>query len=579
VVVLLNGHGISSGRADMVQAVDLDVVALRITCVADRPSRAPEPSSGLIASSGAQASRPTVRGKPTSALAGPSTGKETTMTTDFAEPSAAATSVADPRRWWVLTVVSFAQFMIAIDSSIVNVMGPRLKEAIGLSTTGLQWVMNIYVLLFGGLLLLGGRLADVIGRKQIFLFGLVVFTGASLAAGFAHSETQLLTARAVQGIAAAALSPASLSILVTSFPDPAERSKAFGVWGAVIGIGASVGTIIGGAIVNTDWRWAFWINVPVGVALGVAAVALIHIRRPSGARPPADVPGALTATGGLVLLVYGIVTSTEHGWTDWRTLGSFAVSAALLTAFVVVEQRSPSPLVPLRLFRARSVVAGSLGEFLTAALMMPLFFLLPLYMQEVLGYSPLKTGLAWLPTSLGLILLAPVLSQLITKTGPRAMYLGGVVALGAVLVIAVGIPQHASYERFMLPLSALFGVGLLACLLATPIVGTSGATDEDAGTTSALLNASTQIGAAFGIAISVTVLNTRAAHLVAHGATANEALVKGLSTAFAVLFVMLALSAINGLIGFRGLGQPAASEAPASATLPVGAPAEAHPHP
>jgi EmrB/QacA subfamily drug resistance transporter len=494
-----------------------------------------------------------------------------------------ATTSADPRRWWILTIVSFAQFMIAIDASIVNVMGPRLKEAIGLSTTGLQWVMNIYVLLFGGLLLLGGRLADVIGRRQIFLIGLVLFTAASLLAGLAHTETQLLTARALQGIGAAALSPASLSILVTSFPDQGERSKAFGVWGAVIGIGASVGTIIGGAIVNADWRWAFWINVPIGILLGAAALALIHISRPTGTRPPTDLAGAVTATGGLLLLVYAIVTSTENGWGDWRTIGAFAVSAVLLVAFVAVEQRSPAPLVPLRLFRVRAVVAGSLGEFLTSALMMPLFFLLPLYMQEVLGYSPLKTGLAWIPTSLGLILLAPVLSQLITKTGPRAMYLFGVVALAGVLAIAIGIPQHASYARFMLPLSAIFGVGLLCCLLATPIVGTSQATDEDAGTTSALLNASTQIGAAFGIAIAVTVLNTRSTHLIAHGATPDQALVKGLSTAFAVLLIMLALSALNGLIGFRGLGKPTADEPARPATVddapvlpPAAVPVESH---
>ncbi|MER5641550.1 DHA2 family efflux MFS transporter permease subunit [Kitasatospora sp. NPDC002227] len=463
---------------------------------------------------------------------------------------------ANPKRWWVLIVVSLAQFIIAIDSSVVNVMGPRLKESIGLSTTGLQWVMNIYVLLFGGLLLLGGRLSDVIGRKAMFIGGLAVFTIASFTAGFAHSEGQLLASRAAQGIAAAALSPASLSILVTSFPDPGERSKAFGIWGAVIGIGASVGTIIGGAIANADWRWAFWINVPVGLVVGLGAVALVARSTRTGARQPVDLVGAVTATGGVLLLVYGIVTTDQHGWGSATTLGCFAAAIVLLIAFVVVESKSSAPLVPLRLFRSRAVVSGALGEFLTAGLMMPLFFLIPLYLQNVLGYSTLQTGLAWIPTSLGLMICAPIASQLITKVGARPMYLVGTAVLGGTLAVAIGIPQHSSFWGFMLPLSGLFGVGLVLCLIATPVVGTSQATEEDAGTTSALLNASTQLGAAFGLAIAVTVFNNRVTHQLATGHSANASLVSGISIAATALLVMLGLSIVNGLVGFRGLGKP-----------------------
>ncbi|MFF1698396.1 DHA2 family efflux MFS transporter permease subunit [Streptomyces sp. NPDC058257] len=463
----------------------------------------------------------------------------------------AATAPPDPRRWWVLGVISLAQFVIAIDSSVVNVMGPRLKESIGLSTTGLQWVMNIYVLLFGGLLLLGGRLADVVGRRLVFLAGLALFTLASLGAGLADSEGALLAARALQGIGAAALSPASLSILVTVFPDTKERAKAFGVWGAVIGIGASTGTIMGGAIVNVDWRWAFWINVPVGLAVGAAALVLVKALRPSGERPAKDLAGAVTATGGLLLLVYAIVTSGDHGWADWRTLGAFAVAVALLIAFVVVEGRSKAPLVPLRLFRSRSVVAGGLGEFLTAAIMMPIFFLLPLWMQGVLGYSPLRTGLAYLPVSIALMVLAPLASTLIGRTGPRNMYLAGTVALAGCVVMLIGLPVHTGYWSFLLPATTLFGVGLVFCLIPTPVVGTSEATDEDAGTTSALLNASTQIGAAFGIAVAVTVLNNKTASEAAHGANPDVALVNGLQSAFTVLLVFLVLSVLTGLFGFR----------------------------
>ncbi|HZU54849.1 MAG TPA: MFS transporter [Actinocrinis sp.] len=474
------------------------------------------------------------------------------MTTDSAMVPRAGT--ADPRRWWILVIVSFAQFVLAIDGSIVNVMGPRLKEAIGLSTTGLQWVMNIYVLLFGGLLLLGGRLADVIGRKQIFLIGLLVFTAASFAAGLSHTEAELLAARAVQGLAAAALSPASLSIVVTVFPDPDERKKAFGVWGTIIGVGASMGTLLGGAIADADWRWAFWLNVPIGVIVAAGTFAWVHIPRPSGKRPSTDLLGALTATGGLLLLVYGIINSSIHSWTAPATVASFASSAVLLVAFVFVEARSKAPLVPLRLFRSRAVLAGGFGEFLTAALMMPLFFMLPLYMQEVQGYSPLKTGLAWLPTSIGIMVFASFAPKLIMKTGPRTMYLAGTGVLVAVVALAIGIPLHGGYARFMLPLSALFGLGLVLCLIPTPIVGTSQATEQDAGTTSALLNASTQIGAGFGIAVSVTVLNSRVSHLLEAGQPYQTALVHGLSRAFIVLAVFLGLSMLNGFFTFRGLG-------------------------
>jgi EmrB/QacA subfamily drug resistance transporter len=465
------------------------------------------------------------------------------------------TGTSDPRRWWILVVVSLAQFVLAIDGAIVNVMGPRLKEAIGLSTTGLQWVMNIYVLLFGGLLLLGGRLADVLGRRQVFVSGLVVFTAASFGAGLSHTETELLVARAVQGLGAAALSPASLSIVVTVFPDPDERKKAFGVWGTIIGVGASTGTLLGGAIADADWRWAFWLNVPVGVIVGAGTLAWVRIPRPTGSRPPMDLLGALTATGGLILLVYGIINSSIRSWTANATLISFSASAVLLASFVVVESRSGAPLVPLRLFRTRAVIAGGLGEFLTAALMMPLFFMLPLYMQEVQGYTPLRTGLAWLPTSIGIMVFASAAPKLILRTGPRLMYLTGTAVLVGVVALAVGIPLRSGYAGFMLPLSALFGLGLVLCLIPTPIVGTSQATDKDAGTTSALLNASTQIGAGFGIAVSVTVLNSRVSHLLEAGQPYRTALVHGLSRAFIVLGVFLGLSMLNGLFTFRGLGQ------------------------
>ncbi|HSV68377.1 MAG TPA: MFS transporter [Mycobacteriales bacterium] len=478
-----------------------------------------------------------------------------------AQPEATSPPPPDNRRWWVLIVVSMAQFLVVTDATIVNVMLPQLQRSLGMSGTGLQWVMSLYVLLFGGLLLLGGRLTDVVGRRRVLLSGIVLFTAGSLLAGLAHSQAQLLSARAIQGIAAACVSPAALSILVTTFTDLKERNKAFGIWGTVIGIGASIGTLLGGAIVDIGWRWAFYINVPIGVVLALGAVALIRGGAPTGPRPKSDTAGALTATAGLLAVVYGIVSTTMHGWLDPLTIGSLAAGAVLLGVFVQVEHRSTAPLLPLRLFRQRGVVAGTLGQFITAGVMLPTFFLLPQYMQTVLGYSPLKTGLAYLPTSLALMIVAPILTQAINKTGPRSLYISGAVVLGGMLVLLQGTALHGNYWGLLMPATAMLGLGLVLCMIPTPVVGTSQATEQDAGTTSALLNAATEVGGALGLAVTATVVTARAGELIVGGAGPLDALNQGLHRGFLVLLVWAGLSLLVGIIGFRGFKPTAAADA------------------
>jgi EmrB/QacA subfamily drug resistance transporter len=471
-----------------------------------------------------------------------------------AEPfdgSAGPSAMGDSRRWRILVVVVLAQLMIAIDTSIVNTLAARLQLDLRLSTTSLAWVVNIYVLFFGGLLLLGGRLSDVFGRRRMFFSGLLLFTASSFAVGLTTSAAPLLVTRAVQGVAAAALAPALVSILVTSFPNPIERAKAFGMWGASIGIGACIGMLLGGALVEINWRYAFWINVPIGIGIALAATRLITMQRPTGPRPPADVAGAVTGTAGMLALVYSIINSSTDGWTNARTVGGFVLAAVLIAGFLSIESRSKAPLLPLRLFKFRSLVAGSLGEFLTTGIMFPSFFLVSLYWQYVLGYSPLKVGLAWLPGGVLFLLLAPIVQGFIYKVGPRAVYLAGTVVFAASLAFVITFSAHSGFAAMVLPFSLLIGLGMVLCLIVNPVVGTAQATQLDAGTTAAAINVFTQVGGAVGLSVAVTVFYGRSNLLTARGHSASSAMIGGLHAAGIALFVLLALSMINGLITYR----------------------------
>ncbi|HEY3872466.1 MAG TPA: MFS transporter [Actinocrinis sp.] len=458
----------------------------------------------------------------------------------------------------ILIVLSIAVFMTSLDSSVVNVMNPRLQASLHLSATELPWVMDIYMLFIGGLLMLGGRLCDVLGRRRVFVFGMLLFAVSSLLVGASQNAFEVLSMRAVQGVSAAAMSPSALSILVTTFTDREERNKAFGLWGAVIGLGSALGTLVGGSIADWDWRWAFWINVPVGLATAAAALRWVPGGRPAGSRPRVDLTGAVTITAGMLSLVFGIIEVGARGWSNPIPLSAFAAGVVLLAGFATAELRSTAPLIPPALFRKHAVVAGALGEFLTGAVMMPCFFLLPIYMQDLHGYSPLKTALALQPVSVALIFFAPVLSRLIGKTGPRLPYLAGTAALAGMLAILVNLPLGHGYAEYLLPAISLLGIGIVLCLITTPVIGTSQATEEDAGGTSAILNICGQLGSAFGIALAVSVFNGRTGSLVASGASTAQAMDTGLRDAFAALSVLLALSILLGLFGFRGLGGHAA---------------------
>jgi EmrB/QacA subfamily drug resistance transporter len=478
----------------------------------------------------------------------------TTAPTVPAGGPAGPSAMRNPRRWRILAVVALAQLMIAIDASVVNTLTAKLQQDLGLSTTSLAWVVNIYVLFFGGLLLLGGRLADVFGRRRMFLSGLLLFTASSLAVALTASAGPLLVARAVQGVSAAALAPAAVSILVVSFPNPVERGKAFGMWGASIGVGAVIGMLLGGALVDINWRYAFWINVPIGIAIAIAAARLIRLPQPTGKRPPTDAAGAVTSTVGMFALVCSILNGSTDGWTNARTVGGFVLAVVLIAGFLTIESKSAAPLLPLRLFKMRALVAGSLGEFLTTALMFPMFFLVSLYWQRVLGYSPLKVGVAWMPGGVLFLLLAPLVQGAIQKVGPRGVYLAGTVVFASVMVFLLTFSEHSGFFTVVLPFSLLIGLGMVLCLIVNPIVGTSQATGQDAGITSAAINVFTQTGGAIGVSVAVTIFYSRSNHLTALGHSAASSMVGGLHAAGIALIVLLALSMINGLVTYRKLG-------------------------
>jgi EmrB/QacA subfamily drug resistance transporter len=404
----------------------------------------------------------------------------------------------------VLTLVCLAQFMVVLDATVVNIMTPQIQRSFPSSLSTLQWVMTSYVLVFGGCMLLGGRLTDVLGRRKVFLASLALFTAASLFAGLSTGPGALIAARVLQGLGAAGLSPAAMSIVVTTFREPAMRAKALGVWGAVMGVGASCGTLIGGAVAEVDWRLGFLINVPVGILL-VLAIRLIPVGAPSERRRGGiDLAGATFITGGLVLLVLGITRTAEVGWRSGQTFGALGASLVLLAAFVVVERRAKVPMLPLSLLRSVNVRIGSFAQFVAAGVMLPFFFLLPQYMQNVLGYSAIKTGLAYIPTSLSMVVVASVVPAVLAKFGARGPYVIGSLALVAGPVLVAHAGRHASYWGTLLPITLLMGVGLVTCMMISPIVATSDASDEDAGAVSAVLNSSSEIGGAIGLAVAVT---------------------------------------------------------------------------
>jgi EmrB/QacA subfamily drug resistance transporter len=412
---------------------------------------------------------------------------------------------ADPRRWKALAVVCAAFFMTVLDVSIVNVALPSIGKALDFSRDNLQWVVTAYAITFGGFLLLGGRAADLLGRRRVFLVGVVLFTAASFVCGLAWSEGVLIASRAVQGLGAAIISPAALSIITTTFEEGAERNKALGIWGAIGGSGAAVGVLAGGVLTKyLGWEWIFFVNVPVGaLALTLAPrfVRESRIERESSQ----DVAGALTVTGGLALLVYSVSNAPAHGWGSGWTLSRLAVAVVLLAAFLVIEARAKDPIMPFRIFRVSTVAGANAAGLLLGAVIFANFFLLTLYVQQVLGWSALKTGLTFIATAGTAILWAGLAQALVTKIGAKTVMAVGFVAMVAGMAWYTQIPVHASYWSDLLPGYLLVGFALPFSFIPVSIAALAGVQSHEAGLASGLINTAQQIGGAIGVAVTSSV--------------------------------------------------------------------------
>jgi EmrB/QacA subfamily drug resistance transporter len=475
-----------------------------------------------------------------------------------------STAPAQRDRWIALVVLCTGMLMIILDQTIVNVALPSIQDDLGFSQPSLAWVINAYLIAFGGILLLAGRLGDLIGRKRIFMAGLAVFTLASLLCGAAQSQAMLIGARFVQGVGGAMTSAVILGMIVTLFPQPAERAKAIGVYAFVASAGASIGLLAGGVLTEAiNWHWIFFVNLPIGVATGLVAARLLRRDPGIGLERGADAPGALLIVGALMLAVYTIVEVPGHGWGSARTLVLGGVALALIAGFVAREATAPHPLVPLRIFRSRTVAAANLVQMLMVAGLLGMFFLGALYLQRVLGYGALQVGLAFLPVALGIGTLSLGASaRLMTRFGARATLVPGLALVAAGLALFQRAPIGADYATDLLPVMVLLGVGAGLAFPALMTLAMSGATESDSGLASGLVNTTQQVGGALGLAVLATLSTTRTESLRAGGNSANAALVGGYHLAFAIaaILVLAALGFALALLRAEPAGAPATEE-------------------
>jgi EmrB/QacA subfamily drug resistance transporter len=433
--------------------------------------------------------------------------------------------------------------------AIVNVALPSIKTDLNFSETGLQWVVTAYAIMFGGALLLGGRMSDLLGRRRLFMAGLTVFTVASLLDGLAWSEGSLIAFRALQGLGAALLSPAALSILTTTFREGRERNIALGVWGAASGSGGAAGVLLGGALTSSlGWSWIFFINLPVGVLLFAVSPWLLRESKAALDHRYFDAAGAASITGGLMLLVYALTRATQDGWATASTIGLLAGSAALIIAFVVIELRSRAPLLPMRLFRLRTLAASNAVQLLVAAALFSQFFLLTLYMQQVLHYSAMQAGVAYITMTLAIIIVANVAQALVTRVGIRRILPVGLTLVAGSLVLYAQLPVDGHYFWDLFPAFLIGGIGLALTFVPLVIGGLTGARQSDAGVASGLFTTSQQVGGAIGVAVATTIATTFTTRFVeAHPGTSplsGSALNHGFSITFYVLAGLAALGAV-----------------------------------
>jgi len=439
------------------------------------------------------------------------------------------------RKGLALALLALTQFVIVLDASIVNVALPSIGRALDFNQDDLSWVVNAYTLTFGGFLLLGGRLADLLGRRRVFIAGLILFSLASLAGGLAQSDVWLIAARAVQGLGAAIISPAALSLVTTMFAEGAERNRALGVWGAVAGSGGAAGVLLGGILTQyAGWEWVLFVNVPIGLAAAFVSPRLLPESRDEGPRV-FDVAGATTVTAGLALFVYALVDANNAGWGSTQTVGLIAISVALLGAFIVIERRTSNPLMPFSIFRLRTLRGADVVGLLIGMSLFGVFFFLSLYMQQVLGYDALKTGFAYLPLALNIIVSAGVASQLVTRIGFKPTLIAGMLLVGGGLIWFAQVSPTGGYVSDVLFPSIILAWGLGLAFVPVTVAAVTGTRPDEAGLASGLINTAQQVGGALGLAILAAVANGRTSDVIASGVrNPAVALTEGFQDAFLV---------------------------------------------
>ncbi len=461
----------------------------------------------------------------------------------------AAVGAEDRRRWLALAVVVTAQFMVVLDIAIVNVALPSIKTDLRFSQESLQWVISGYSIFFGGFLLLGGRLADLLGRRRMFMAGVVLFTVSSLLDGLAWSEGSLIAFRCLQGLGAAMLSPAALSILTTTFQEGRERNRALGIWGAVAGSGGAAGVLLGGVLTSAfSWPWIFFVNVPVGAAVIAVSPRFVRESRADMRDRYFDFAGAATITAGLMLLVYGMTRATQHGWGAPATIGLLTASGILIASFFVIESRSRAPLLPLRILRLRTLAGSNVSALITSGAVFSQFFLLTLYMQQVLQYSALKTGVAYIAFTMTTIAFSTIAQGLVTKFGVRRVLPVGLALVALGLVFFAQLPVHGHYFSNLFPGFIIGGLGLAFAFIPMAIGALTGVRQADAGIASGLISTNQQIGGAIGVAAATTIAITSTNHYVdSHAGISpfgGAALTHGFEVAFYVLAAIAALGAL-----------------------------------
>jgi EmrB/QacA subfamily drug resistance transporter len=482
------------------------------------------------------------------------TQDDKTMTVDHAAVG------EDRRRWLALYVLCTGMLMIVLDATIVNVALPSIQDDLGFSQNDLAWVVNAYMIAFGGLLLLAGRVGDLIGQRRIFLIGLAIFTVASLLCAVAQTQGVLIAARFIQGVGGALASAVILGMIVMMFPEPREQAKAIGVFGFVASAGGSIGLLAGGALTEAiNWHWIFFINLPVGIATAFLAVRLIEPREGIGLEKGADVPGAVLLTAGLMLGVYSILEVAEQGWGSAQTLILGGVSTTLVAAFVLRQARIENPLMPLRLFRSRNVAGANVVQALLVVGMFGMFFLGALYLQRILGYDPLEVGLAFLPATIVMgVMSLRVSDRLNMRFGPRATLLPALVAIGLGLLLFARTPVDGEFFTDIMPPMVLIGLGAGLGFPALMMLAMSGATQSDSGLASGLVNTSVQVGGAIGLAVLATLATERTDTLLADGESLAEALNGGYHLAYLIGAALVGVALVIALVVIQ-------AEAPATA--------------